>query len=228
MNANSHDKHTSISLFLSTAFLFFFLAYSAADSVGFVPYYMDGTAPRAETLALSELPQLGEEQAQIVPETPAPVAPVTVAHEVVVNPTRLRISKINMDVPVLNTQSRDAGVLDEALKKAPVRYMDSAKLGEDGNVLIFAHSSHLPIVHNQMFKIFNRLPELNKGDSIVLTGDGEEYIYHVTSVHKTDATDGIIDLSKNNGRRLTLSTCDNFGAKTSRWVVEAEFVGKSE
>lgn len=233
MSSEHHKTNPPFAVFLSTAVLLFVLTFSAADSIGFVPYYIDGTAPRSQTLALSDLPELGEEKIQPVEvATPdqsiSPVAVPVVVSEKIVLPTHLSISKINLDVQILNTQSRDAGVLDEALKKAPVRYMDSAKLGEDGNILIFAHSSHLPVVHNQMFKVFNRLSELKVGDTITVSGDGESHVYSVVLIRKADASEEVIDLSKNNGRRLTLSTCDNFGAKTSRWVVEAVYVGKSE
>jgi LPXTG-site transpeptidase (sortase) family protein len=140
-------------------------------------------------------------------------------------PERLQIDAIGLDLPVQNITSRDLGVLDVALEQGPVRYVDSALLNAPGNMLVFAHSSHLPVVHNQMFKAFNRLPELVPGDSIVVTGGGKKYLYSVSSVRRTDASDTVIDLTPTNGTRLTLSTCDTLTSKSSRFVVEAEFVG---
>lgn len=210
-------------VFFAVVVIFFVLGLSAAHSIGFVPYYLDGSAPRDGSVALQSLPELTD---TVTPASGTEMKPnVQSTNEKPVYPTRLRISAINLDVPIVNPDTRDIAALDEYLAKAPVRYVDSARLAEDGNILIFGHSSHLAVVHNQMYKVFNGLPELSAGDMITLTGDGNDYLYRISNVRKTDANEEVIDLSKKNGRRLTISTCDNFGAKTSRWVVEAEYVG---
>jgi len=105
-----------------------------------------------------------------------------------------------------------------------VRYVDSARLGEKGNVLIFAHTSHLPVVKNQMYKAFNRVPELSPGDTITVQGEGRSYVYSVKSVRKANAEDAIIDLSPTLGKKLTLVTCDTLTSKSSRFILEADFV----
>ena len=115
--------------------------------------------------------------------------------------------------------------LDALLQKGPARYVDSALLGQKGNVVIFAHSSHLPVVHNQMFKAFNRIPELKTGDSITVSGGGKEYVYSVVSVRRADATEDSISLTKTEGTRLTLVTCDTLTSKSTRWILEADLVG---
>ena len=94
-------------------------------------------------------------------------------------------------------------------------------------MLIFAHSSNLPIVHNRMFKAFNGLKRLNAGDEIVVYGGGHEFRYIVKSVRQTDATEAVIDLSTKHGTRLTLSTCDTLTSKTARYVIEADFVSSN-
>lgn len=203
---NSRIERAPARVYLAATLVIFFLSLSAADSVGFVPSYVDGTA--SNTVSLSDLPELGEEIAVrgILPE-------------------RISIPVIDLDLPVQNTNSRDVAVLDEALHVGPVRYVDSALLGTPGNMLVFAHSSNLPLVHNQMFKAFNRISELNVGDLITVSGEGEQYLYSVTSVRQTDASEEVIDLSTSHGTKLTLSTCDTLTSKSSRWVVEADFVG---
>jgi len=211
------------SVFLAASAVIFVLALSAADSIGFVPYYVDGTEPtRSNKLAISELPELGEEipfGTVIESESDA-----TVEAEVGVAPIRIRINAIDLDLPVSNPKTRDLEELDAVLKDGPARYVDSALLGEKGNVLIFGHSSHLPVVHNQMYKAFNKIPDLKAGDSISIEGGGKEYLYSVTSVTKVDAEEGIIDLSKT-GKKLTIVTCDTLTGKSARFLLEAEFVG---
>lgn len=195
----------------------FFLTLSAAESVGFVPYYIDGTEPRvktaranAKTVNLAAMPQLGDASAQ----------------QQNTLPVRIKIPSIGLDLPVQNPSTRDIAALDTLLQNGPARYVDSAQLGTAGNVLIFAHSSHLPIVHNQMYRAFNRVPELTAGETIELVGaDGTNYLYSVVSVEKADAADAVIDLSPTAGTRLTLVTCDTLTGKSARFVLDAVLVG---
>lgn len=212
-NASREAKRAPIPVYLSMAVVIFVCTLSAADSVGFVPCYVDDTPCKEERVPLSNLPTLGEEVV-----TSAQEATPTVL------PERIIISAIDLDLPVLNPQTRDIEELDEYLKDGPVRYMDSAELGEKGNVLIFAHTSHLPVVRNQMYKAFNRIPELTAGDSITVKGDGKSYVYTVRSVRQADAEEATIDLSPTLGQKLTLVTCDTLTGKNARYILEADFV----
>lgn len=204
--------------FIAATVLFFTFGLSAADSVGFVPYFVDGTpATHPSSVAVSNLPELGEEFFS---------EPVLAEEIVGVLPSRIQIPAIELDLPVQNTQSRDMETLDVALKDGPVRHMDSALLGEEGNVLVFGHSSHIPVVRNPMYKAFNRVPELSAGDAIRISGEGKEFLYSVISVKQVDAEEAIIDLSKNGVKRLTIVTCDTLTGKSARFVLEAELVGE--
>ena len=215
------QKTAPKSVFLAATLVVFFLSLSAADSVGFVPDYIDGTNTEyetvaetlsEETVALSSLPELG-------PSTP-------VVEEIAVKPERLIISAIDLDLSIQNPGTRDIGELDALLKNGPARYVDSAMLGENGgNMIIFAHSSNLPVVRNQMYKAFNKVPTLVAGDTITIQADGKSYLYMVTSVKKADASDTRIDMSRTLGTRLTLVTCDTLTSKDARFVLEASFVG---
>lgn len=210
-------------VYLSATVIIFVLTLSVADSIGLVPDYMDGTQAEHlavnETLSVSELPELGEEVAPVA----APVRPAATA---TARPVSISIPAIEMNLPVQNPLTRDLTALDTLLQKGPARYVDSAKLGEKGNVIIFAHSSHLPVVKNQMYKAFNRVPELTAGDTITLVGDdGQKYLYSVTSVRKADVSDATIDLSPRIGTKLTLVTCDTLTGKSARFILEADFIG---
>lgn len=219
-------KQAPLSVFLAATVVIFGLSLSAAESVGFVPYYVDGTEPTRSKIALNDLPELGEEIAfgTVIKNTGGDGMGDGGIGEAAVTPTRIRSATIDMDLPVQDSDTRDIDELTEMLKKGPVRYVDSARLGEDGNVLIFGHSSQLPIVNNRMYKAFNRVSELQEGDTIALEGGGKEFVYRVLSVKQVDVEEGIIDLGKE-GRRLTLVTCDTLSGKSARFVVEAEFVG---
>ncbi len=213
------------SVFLATTIVIFFLSLSAADSIDFVPCYMDASCNAVATegpqsVPLSDLPELGTNEApgtrqQAIEEKKAPI----------VLPDRIVIPSVNIDLPVQNPATRDTAALDELLKNGPVRYVDSAKLGEKGNVLIFAHTSHLPVVKNQMYKAFNRIPELKVGDSITLRGEGKSYLYTVRAVRKAEVDEAVIDLSPTQGQKLTLVTCDTLTGKSARFILTATFVG---
>jgi len=220
MNSNfqSHSGNKPPKMvFISALIVVFFSTLSAADSIGLVPCALDGTCTEVSTqsnsVALSSLPMLGD------------VATDTVAHTAL--PVRIKIDSVGIDLPIQNPATRDVSALDALLQNGPARYVDSAQLGESGNVLIFAHSSHLPIVHNQMFKAFNSIPELSQGDTITLVGDdGKSYLYSVDSVVKADVEAGTsISLSPTQGTKLTLVTCDTLTGKSARYILTASFVG---
>ena len=196
-------------VFFAAAIVLFFCALSVTDSIGFVPCGFDGSCTKSNSIALSSLPMLGD-------ETTSTALPV-----------RIKIPSANIDLPIQNPNTRDVQALDGILQSGPARYVDSAKLGENGNVVVFAHSSHLPIVHNQMFRAFNNVPELKAGDSVTLVGaDGKQYLYSVDAVAKADVQSGTsIDLSPAIGRKLTLVTCDTLTGKSARYILTAAFVG---
>jgi len=225
--------------FFTSALITFLVVSGLFFAIGFVPYYIDGTSSGNDVstrfamlsqygfdnhtvVALSNLPQLGEEETTYTPAVSNSEVAVTAT------PERILINGVDIDLPVLNPESTSIAVLDEALLHGTVRYPGSARLGEDGNLFIFGHSSGLPVVRNQMFKAFNRIPELKGGDVITVIGGGFEYVYRVDTVRLTDVDEGLVDLSQKSGKKLTISTCNSFGAKSERWVVEADFVGSYE
>ena len=105
------------------------------------------------------------------------------------------------------------------------RYPTSAELGQDnGNVVIFGHSSYLPVVRNQAYKTFDGIQNLKAGDLIIVYSSDEAYTYTVAAVQKESAaSDAGIPLAVS-GKILTLATCNSFGAKSDRFVVTANFV----
>lgn len=171
----------------------------------------------------------------IVPESPSKDEPVEVASgakkldtnpvvEAHAVPVRIVADAINLDVKVLNPVSQDIATLDAALLKGAVRYPSSGSLSDNNNMLVFGHSSGLPVIHNQNYKIFNNLKDLEVGDIVRVYSEKREYLYRVDTVSHVDASDALISF-KVGEKKLTLSTCDSFGKKTERYVVEASFVG---
>ncbi len=139
-------------------------------------------------------------------------------------PTKIDIPAINLTATIANPTTTAVEVLDRDLLMGAVRYPTSAKLGETGNVVLFGHSSYLPIVGNQAYKTFDGIQKLAAGDTVIVYAADTAYTYRVRGVAKESAaSDAGIDLAVA-GRVLTLATCNSFGAKTDRFVVTADFV----
>ncbi|OGG57138.1 hypothetical protein A3D71_03930 [Candidatus Kaiserbacteria bacterium RIFCSPHIGHO2_02_FULL_55_20] len=219
MDTQAQSNKPPKRVFLAAVVMIFFTTLSAADSIGFVPSYIDGIPPQTESprgaVALSDLPQLSELY-KTTGESPA--APQGIL------PERIKSAAIGLDAVIQNPDTRDIDALALSILKSPTRYVDSAKLGVPGNMLIFGHSSTYRVVRNPMYKVFNRISELKPGDSISVEGGGVEYLYSVTSVRSVDV-ETVIDLSAAQGTKLTLTTCDILTGKSARFVVEADFVG---
>ena len=139
-------------------------------------------------------------------------------------PVRIVAKSIGLDKTVANPDATDVETLDKALQGGTVRYPTSARLGEEGTVLIFGHSSYLPVVRNQNYKAFNGIQKLKEGETVSIYSATTEYRYAVKSVRLANATEDVIELPAT-GKFLTLVTCDSFGKKTDRYVVTAEFAG---
>ncbi len=139
-------------------------------------------------------------------------------------PIRIVAKAIGLDKTIANPISTDVETLDAALLDGTVRYPTSARLGEQGTMLIFGHSSYLPIVHNQNYKAFDGIQNLKVGETVSVYSATAEYRYAVTGVRLANATEDVVELPAT-GKFLSLVTCDSFGKKTDRYIVTAEFEG---
>lgn len=138
-------------------------------------------------------------------------------------PVKVSIPSINLSVSVTNPTTTNVEVLDQGLLTGAVRYPTSATLGKAGNVILFGHSSYLPVVNNQAYKTFDGIQKLAQGDRITVYSNDKAYVYSVDTVTKADANSASIPLTVS-GSRLTLATCDSFGTKSSRFIVTASLV----
>jgi LPXTG-site transpeptidase (sortase) family protein len=139
------------------------------------------------------------------------------------SPVRIEIPSLGLRTTVSNPTSSSIATLDAELIKGAVRYPGSGIPGEEGNVVIFGHSSHLPVVHNQAYRAFNDIQNLKAGDVIYVIGDAHAYVYAVESVEEATTESDAIPL-KVEGAKLTLATCNNFGTKEDRFIVVANLV----
>lgn len=204
--------------FFGVFFVILCISYGFLVWVDFIPEDPEGTdTDDGKTLAVVPSPVATPSIPTV--EVPEPVA-------VAATPGHIRIPKIATDVAVLNPESTDMADLDNALLKGVVRHPDSADFGDPGTMVLFGHSSYLPQVFNQNFKAFNGIQKLEKGDAIEVASADATYVYHVTKVYKVAASEASVPLEQGTAK-LILITCNSFGSKDDRYVVEAEFVKKT-
>jgi LPXTG-site transpeptidase (sortase) family protein len=141
-------------------------------------------------------------------------------------PMSITIDRLGKTVTVLNPSSRSIADLDAALLKGVVRHPDSGDLNDNkGNMLIMGHSSYLKNVFNKNYQAFNDIQKLVWGDTIRLRSRDTEYVYRVDKVYEAKASTVSIPTTSNE-QKLTLATCDTFGAKEDRFIVEATLISK--
>ncbi len=196
--------------FLGIFFVVFSISYGILFAIDFIP-----EAPEGDLTVVTEVVS-----ASSTPE----VAPATIA-KVDPHPVRLKIESLGTDILVLNPESREIAVLDEALLKGVVRHPDSADFSETGTMVLFGHSSYLPTVHNRNYQAFNGIQKLIWGDMVRVESGDTAYIYRVKKVYKAQASAASVALSHKENM-LILVTCNSFGSKDDRFVVEAELIEK--
>lgn len=137
-------------------------------------------------------------------------------------PIHITIPAIKVDAVVEHPETSDIDTLDAALKHSVVYYPGSGLLGK-GNTFLFGHSTSYKIVNNQAYKVFNDLKKLKTGDDIIVVSNTKKYIYRVSKVSLVSADKALVEFDTKRVM-LTLSSCNTFGAKEERYVVEADFV----
>ncbi len=174
----------------------------------------EGGAVEASTTPTSSTPSTKEEPAVqydrgVVKETPRHVS----------------IPKIGVSVAVKNPISTNVAVLDAALMEGAVRYPTSGLLGESKNVFLFGHSAYSRVIKNRAYHTFDGVEKLVEGDEVYVDSVDARYVYKVVRVSFLKDSEAYIDL-ESDVRMLTLATCNAFGTKDDRVVVQARFIKK--
>lgn len=195
----------------------FFTASIAAAA--YLLLYFTGLTPTA----LEYQPQTNQENAQVRAESKVSVEELQSATPTNEEAARIIIDEISVNTPVENPVTTSIEALNNYLSEGAVRWPTSGTPGH-GNMFLFGHSSSLNNVLNQAYKAFNGLGELENGDTIEVETISGTYRYSVIDVEfqKDTAVYVPFDTGEN---MLTLSTCNNFGAREDRIVVRAVFEG---
>ena len=217
MNQHHHNEHVHTSSKLEYGIIFFFVSVGViALTYGFL-VLID---------FLPEKPQSNTTE-EIQSVTPAPnVTEMTVSDDSLY-PTRIIFDSLDKEVSIANPVSDSVADLDSALLKGAVRHPDSADFKNTGTIFILGHSSYLPNVMNKNFQAFNGIQKLVFGDTIRLQSKDREYVYRVDRVYEAKASDAEVPMQYEKAK-LTLATCNSFGTKDDRYIVEASLVESYE
>ena len=204
--------------------MFFLVVFTTYTVLYVIDIYPEPVTTKAATTVAAEPVAGGAEATVSVQETMAPeaaVAPVVSAAAAV--PLSITFDALDKTVTVLNPKSRDIATLDAYLLDGVVRHPDSADFVDEGNIFILGHSSYLPNVLNKNFQAFNGIEKLKWGDTIRLRSAEAEYVYRVDRVYEASASEVVVPIDGVKPM-LTLATCDSFGGKDDRFMVEATLV----
>lgn len=210
MNDSVFDRIAERKIVFLTVFFFIFsISYLILMTFDLLPESPTEAKTAEETAVYQSAPEKTELPAGVLTEPAAP--------------TSLYIKKLNRTVKVLNPESRAVADLDNALLSGAVRHPDSALMGQKGNVLLLGHSSYLPTVINKNFQAFNGIQNLAWGDTIELRTNDTAVVYKVEKVYKAKAEEVTVPVM-GEGAQLTLATCNSFGSKDDRFIVEASAI----
>lgn len=133
------------------------------------------------------------------------------------------IPKINVEIPVVYDEpSVEEKAIQAALERGVVHYASTPAPGEQGNVVIFGHSSNNIFNQGRYKFAFVLLSRLEQGDTFYLTKEGKRYAYRVyqKKIVKPDAVEVMGPADR--ADTATLITCDPPGTSLNRLVVVGE------
>lgn len=138
--------------------------------------------------------------------------------------TKANYDSFRLSIPKLKIDNADVLVDTNDLSKNLAHLPGSALPGEKGNVFISGHSAL-----SQAFPLrnafFSNLPELKKGDQIVLETLGTNFIYEIIDFKIVDPNDlSVLPAPEDQGRYVSLMTCVPPGLNFKRLVVLGKMI----
>jgi sortase A len=135
----------------------------------------------------------------------------------------LIIPKINVEIPVVYDEpSIEEDAVQKALERGVLHYATTSKPGEQGNGVIFGHSSN-NILNGGKYKFaFVLLKRLEPNDIFYVQKDGKRYGYKVYDKKIVNPDETSVLNAKDKPATFTLITCDPPGTSLKRLVVVGE------
>lgn len=162
---------------------------------------------------------------QLIQQSTVAQIPATIDSSQAIVPAAVPVREYGISIPKLNIQGATVEVGGEDLAKSLIHFLPVSLPGEQGNVVIFGHSTLPQLYDPSNYKaIFTYLPSLEKGDHVTATVNNTNYEYEVYDmfVVKPDQI-SVLD-QQYDASYLTLITCVPPGTYWNRLVVKAKLI----
>ena len=133
--------------------------------------------------------------------------------------TQPNYTKFSLSIPRLKIEKVNVLVDSNDISKSLAQLPGSALPGEKGNLFISGHSA-LSQLFSLKEAVFSKLPDLKKGDQIILETPGSKFVYEVTGFKVVSPNDvSVINAPDEIGRYVSLMTCVPPGLNFKRLIV---------
>lgn len=131
--------------------------------------------------------------------------------------------EFKISIPKIGLESVSTLVYSSHFDENLAHLSGSALPGEKGNAFITGHSMLPALASKNSKAFFAKLPEVKKGDEVIVDALGQRYVYKVSELKIVDPKDiSVILPPDSNGRYISLMTCVPPGFNTKRLVVVAK------
>lgn len=138
---------------------------------------------------------------------------------------KLKTSTYKISIPKINIDEAKVSAVDTDLLKHLVNYGGTAVPPENGNAVIFGHSTLPQLYEEGNYKtVFTNLYKLVVGDEIIVTVGNVTYKYRIESINVVDPDNTSVLEQSFDDSYITLITCTPPGTIWKRLAIKARLV----
>jgi sortase A len=136
--------------------------------------------------------------------------------------TRPKVTNYTLSIPKLHIKDAAVSTIDNDLDKHLVNYGGTALPPDNGNAVIFGHSTLPQLFNPSNYKaIFATAHTLTVGDEIVVRVSDIVYTYKIFSITVVDPTDTSVLAQSFDNAYLTIVTCTPPGTTWKRLIIRS-------
>lgn len=159
----------------------------------------------------------------IQPSREASAIPLINGGQAISDKPELIIPKINVQIPIIYAANNNEDTVETDLESGVVHYADTAMPGQDGNLVIFGHSSNNIFNPGKYKFAFVLLKRLDTGDTFYIDNHGKRFTYEVFHKQIVPPSDvSVLGPISGKTATATLITCDPPGTSINRLIVQAD------
>ncbi|RJQ35925.1 sortase [Candidatus Microgenomates bacterium] len=134
-----------------------------------------------------------------------------------------RLISYTLSIPSLGIKDAVVSTVDNDLDKHLVNYSGTAVPPDNGNTVIYGHSTLPQLFNPKDYKtIFATLYKIKIGDEFFININNIAYAYRIHSITIVDPSDTSIFTQDSDGSHVTLVTCTPPGTTWKRLIIKAD------